>query len=326
MTYLPLRKLLEVYFVREGLQEACDKIDEPVSPNNPELIDTILREWERHGKNKYDLIKILPTPEIRRICKKYGIDSKGKEKELIKRIKKARLLDPDSPSTVKTHRIGNIIVIGLIVAIGFSATFVFFNGVTPTKTITFTPTGGFITQQNPDFPPDIDMKVIFKTTVLSAQNPIEVEAKMIPSEYFYLYDPDPWPYLPSKQYLLFPGALKYPQKTFPEGDFVAGYVELQKSDEPREYHGNGKIIYQTSGDYGFLFVGPKFMDEHATETAVATTLNELKERISEHTLFHVDPDQSAILNTGKYSVTVGLIGFAISIFKYRDKITHMISR
>ena len=93
MAYLPIKKLLSEYFLRQYLQEACSIIDEPISYPNPELEKIILREWEQHGNDKYDLFTILDRSQLARICNAYNIDSKGSKTDLLKRIKKEKLLE-----------------------------------------------------------------------------------------------------------------------------------------------------------------------------------------------------------------------------------------
>jgi hypothetical protein len=93
--YLAITKLLGEYFEKWQIQNALDSIDEKVSGNKDELIDLIIEEWEHHGKNKYDLLNFIERPTLARICVAYGIVNKGGKNDLIKRIKKSRLLDPD---------------------------------------------------------------------------------------------------------------------------------------------------------------------------------------------------------------------------------------
>ena len=97
MPYLPLPKLLDKYFYAEEIEKMLQEIHEIPTSNKNDNIKLLIKEWPRRGKNYHAFIEMLPTPEIREICRTYGIDSKGKEKELIKRIKKAKLLEPDTP-------------------------------------------------------------------------------------------------------------------------------------------------------------------------------------------------------------------------------------
>lgn len=95
---LSVKKLLEVYFQKPGLQDALDSIHEPISGNNAELIRRIMKEWESHGRNKYDLLVFLERPVIADICDAYNLDSRGSKDALIKRIKKEGLLEDDLPT------------------------------------------------------------------------------------------------------------------------------------------------------------------------------------------------------------------------------------
>ena len=321
---LTVRKLLDVYFEKWELQNILDKLDEIISGTKPEIIERIIEEWPAHGHDYYNLFKSLDRQRLSRICKAYKLDSKGNKDKLVQRIKKHKLLDSKSSAKVKTTEekipiAGNAVFLIILIAIGISIGYVYFYGIIPERPIVFSVTGGFIHQQDPDFPEDIDMIISLKTTLLSAQNSIDVDAKMIPSEAFYLYKPDPWPLLPSKQYLMFPGAINLPMKNFPEGSFAGGIIELEKYDEPREYRGVGKIMYQTGGNYGFLFVGQNFIDEHSFNNHVEISMSDIEPLMNEKTKFEVQPDQTAVLIGGKYTVISVLVGLGVAITKYREK-------
>jgi hypothetical protein len=94
---LSVRKLLETYFDKYDLQDVLDKIDEKVSGNNNELINRIIKNWEQHGYDNYELFEFLERPVLARICEAYRLDSQGSKDVLIRRIKKEKLLDADSP-------------------------------------------------------------------------------------------------------------------------------------------------------------------------------------------------------------------------------------
>jgi len=98
MVYLPLRKFLDKYLYAEEVAEILKKIGETPTGNKMEDIELLIKEWPRRGKNYYALFEKITPPDVRDICKKYSIDSKGDKKKLIKRIKKARLFEPDTKS------------------------------------------------------------------------------------------------------------------------------------------------------------------------------------------------------------------------------------
>ena len=116
MAYLPLKKLLSEYFQKPDLQEACRKIDEPTSYTNPELEQVILREWVRHGNNKYDLFAILDKQTLSRICDAYNLDYRGSKQELLKRIKKKKLLDDPKKPIKITGGVG-LVILSLFLAL-----------------------------------------------------------------------------------------------------------------------------------------------------------------------------------------------------------------
>jgi len=101
---MPLKKLLSEYFQKPELQQACFDIDESTSYSSDELITIILKEWKNKGRDKYELFEYLDKPKLSRICNAYKLDHKGSKKELVKRIKKAKLLENDKKRL--TIRIG----------------------------------------------------------------------------------------------------------------------------------------------------------------------------------------------------------------------------
>jgi len=116
---MTLEKLLSEYFQKPELQKACYDIDEPTSYNNPELITIILNEWENKGRNKYELFEYLVRPTLSRICKAYKIDHKGSWEVLLKRIRKAKLLD-NSHTALKISGIGigSAVIIITVLGVG----------------------------------------------------------------------------------------------------------------------------------------------------------------------------------------------------------------
>lgn len=340
---LTFARLLEYFGVKE-LQDVLREINEPRTGKRPELAKRVHTKWLTYNRTVEDLLDFLDNEMLATICYDHKLGDRGNRETLKRRIKKElkginkqkqqnsddmnRSFQIERKTKVKNNHVksANIVVICLVIAIAISVIYVNFYGISPMKTIALTTTGGFLVQQNPNFPPDINMIINFKTTSLSAQNPIEVEAKMIPSEYFNAYHPDPWPYLPNSQLVLFPYAIKYPQKQFSDGSYAQGYVNLTKKDNPREYSGTGKILYQTEGDFGYFFVGPQEMKAHFVNDGAKFTLDEINNKMNKQTLFHVSSDQTVMQTTGKYSTMIGLVGFAISIVKYRNKISDILDK
>lgn len=182
--------------------------------------------------------------------------------------------------------------------------------------------GGFVSQQNPDFPSELDMQIILKSTSLSAQNPIEVEAKMFPNENIVLYKPDPWSYLPEKQYLIFPHAIKYPLEKFPVGFTKSAVIELTKSDNTREYYGSGKIMYEKEGKYEFFFVGPKTMEQHMDGNSASFSFSEFNKNNIEDASFDVGGiEQTNALTQTNYVLSGFILGLIGPIMKFRRDIS-----
>lgn len=218
--------------------------------------------------------------------------------------------------------LSSVIVIGIMAYKAYAGDF--------NELYSFTPpafTGGFISQQNPEYPKDMNMIVFLNTTSLSAQNPITVSAKMYPSVDFSKFNPDPWPHLPEYQYLVFPYALKYPLKASAEGDYYSAIIEMKKSDDPRQYYGTGEIVYQFDNKYGFIFIGPKEMQEHVkSDGAVHFTASELDGRVNDMTRFTVGSTElTTSLKTNNIFLSLTLVLLAVGIVEVRRNIVAAVS-
>lgn len=110
---MPVKKLLGKYYYADEIAEILREIGETPTSSKDENIELLIKEWPRHGNNYYDFIEKLPAPDIRKICREYRIDSKGKEKDLIKRIKKQKLLE----NTHKNLKLGGGLSVIAIVTI-----------------------------------------------------------------------------------------------------------------------------------------------------------------------------------------------------------------
>ena len=75
-------------------------------------VEFLIKEWPRHGNNYYDFLEMIKTPELRKICKTYSIDSKGDKQKIIKRIKKEKLFE-DSNKKLKITGGASIVAIVL---------------------------------------------------------------------------------------------------------------------------------------------------------------------------------------------------------------------
>lgn len=181
--------------------------------------------------------------------------------------------------------------------------------------------GGFVHQQNPDYLPELDMQIILKTNSLSAQNPITVEAREFPNENILTYRPDPWDYLPEKQYVVFPYALKFPLEQYADGFNKPAIIELTKSKDTREYFGTGEIFYERGGNYGFFFTGSKSIEAHSDGFTSSFSLDEIDELIKDETRFDVGTiEETNSLKT----LNIVLAGFFVTLaglgIKYKQKI------
>jgi len=247
---------------------------------------------------------------------------KKKSKEVIRNI-------PENHTSNKINLLGTLgilFLISVILIAGIKAFNGDFNEVHPylgNKILE----GGFVTQQNPNFPPELDMQVILKTDSLSARNPIRVEAKMFPNENILVYKPDPWPHLPEKQYLMFPSSLQYPVEMNLQGYTKSGFIELSKSENSREYKGTGQIIYETEGEYGFFFTGPKTIKEHQEGDSTSWGISEMQERVIEKSKFPVGSiEKTNSLEMSNYALAGFIIGPLLGlIWKFRKDIIDGVS-
>lgn len=185
--------------------------------------------------------------------------------------------------------------------------------------------GGFVVQQDPDFLPELDMQVVLKTDSLSAQNSITVEARQFPNENILNYKPDPWEYLPEKQFVFFPYALKFPLEQHPDGFNKPAIIELTKSKNTREYYGTGEIFYERGGNYGFFFTGSESIVAHSDGFTSSFSLDEINERINDNTRFDVGTiEETNSLKT----LNIALAGFFITLaglgIKYKQKINESV--
>ncbi|MCV0372451.1 MAG: hypothetical protein K5793_02740 [Nitrosarchaeum sp.] len=219
------------------------------------------------------------------------------------------------------HKI-NFGILVVIIVIGFFAYFSFIGQFNEFQITPSTRKGGFVSQLDPSYPEELDMHVFLKTTSLSAQHPIDVEVKVMPSEHFYKYPSNLWDRYTENFYVLFPDALKYPLHQYAEGNFEGAIIELNKNENPRTFTGNGKIIFQQGGEYGWALVSQDFIDKHNIEfKTTSITLNEITPKISNLTLFTIgDPNVTTEQKTNNLILTITLLAFGASIVQSRNHI------
>ena len=97
---LNLRKFLDKYFSREDLQDALESISEPYSASKNELISRLIENWISYRRKWSDILDYADDDAIEDICDDYGLDSIGDRDLLIRRIKRAGILDKEKSSTI----------------------------------------------------------------------------------------------------------------------------------------------------------------------------------------------------------------------------------
>lgn len=214
---------------------------------------------------------------------------------------------------------------GILIAVLILGILAYFSFIGHFNEFYYTPStrkAGFVSQLNPDFPEELDVLVFLKTSSLNAQSPINVEVKVLPSEHFYQYKSGLWEAYSNKFYIIFPDALKYPVHQYAEGDFEGAIIELNKSNNPREFTGNDQIIFQQGGKFGWTLVSQDFIDKHRiNENKASLTLSDITPQIGNLTLFTIgEPHITADLQTNNLILTLTLLAFAVSIVQSRNHI------
>lgn len=224
------------------------------------------------------------------------------------------------------HKI-NFGILVVIIIIGFLAYFSFIGQFNEFQITPSTRKAGFVSQLDPSYPEELDVHVFLKTNSLSAQNPIDVEVKVMPSEHFYKYPLNLWDRYTEKFYVLFPDAHKYPLHQYAEGGYEGAIIELNKNENPRTFTGNGKIIFQQGGKYGWTLVSQDFINKHNVAfKSTSVTLNEISPKISNLILFTIgDPNVTTEQKTNNLILTITFLAFGASIVQSRNHIIEGVS-
>jgi len=209
------------------------------------------------------VFKKIDMEMFRQLCKDYSIDSKGKRNELIKRVKKKKLLGTDL-QPVGNNKLRNVIFLSLffsaiaitgIVIIATDIPFLLDPQTIPIqRSYVFAETAWSEKQEKTLLivPYFFDMNGTIKlhTTSRSAQNPISVEMILIPYNLEKPSSPERFvEILPEALTFVFPAAtvpgdenIQYPKKV---------EVPLNKELSPLRYVGTSQIEYENEGEYEF---------------------------------------------------------------------------
>lgn len=117
MSYFPLKKFFDKYFYADDIAEILKNMGETPTSKKDNDIELLIKEWPRHGNNYYDFLEMLKTPELREICKKYSIDSKGDKQKMIKRIKKEKLFEDSNKKLKITGGVGLVALFLFVLAL-----------------------------------------------------------------------------------------------------------------------------------------------------------------------------------------------------------------
>lgn len=279
MVYISFNDLLMKYFSAEQIKKFLKKIGETYHDDKQEAVDLIESEWEKHGNSKYDVFKKIDMEMFRQLCKDYSIDSKGKRNELIKRVKKKKLLGTDL-QPVGNNKLRNVIFLSLffsaiaitgIVIIAIDIPFLLDPQTIPIqRSYVFAETSWSEKEEKTLLTVlyffDMNGTIKLHTTSRSAQNPINVEMILLPYNLEKPSSPERFAeILPETLTFVFPAAMvpgdeniQYPKKV---------EVSLKKELSPLlRYIGTGQIEYENEDEYEFYLKERATMQEGTKES------------------------------------------------------------
>lgn len=160
------------------------------------------------------------------------------------------------------------------------------------------------------------LQAIFKSTSLSAQNPITVTANFSLAN--GTINPTVWKTYPSHFYLMFPTSLSEPSQLLDNGGYATGIIVLNKYDHPQTYHTPTdeiqQIKFQFEGDHGFAILDDNDLSNHSVNGIPVFTDKDMAKLVSNFTKIHVNSsDTTTNLRTNSITLclTFVLIGLGV---------------
>jgi hypothetical protein len=228
---------------------------------------------------------------------------------------------PSRRINVLAKQITHILLVITVVAIGITAYFAYygeFNKTTyyPTpQKIPFNSTNCSVSNE-----PFISF-VLMNTTSLSSNNPIDVGVKLIP--YNRMTD-EQWSCFPQQQAMIFDNAFLYPPNFNSVGYPMPALVFLSKSNNPKQYYNETKIVYQSEGKHGYFYLTEEQVIE--THTGIPISPNSLQNKELSYSEISVGSNsETTTAKTNNYVIMLTWVLIGFGILELRKLLTDLIT-
>jgi hypothetical protein len=179
---------------------------------------------------------------------------------------------------------------------------------------------------------NMDSVVTFSTSSLSAQNPVDVTVKLFPRQEDLQNNVYSWYLADPAIYAVFPDSLDNNQTLFNKDIYQTGIVTLKKNSDSIDsnndkYEGNGHIIYQFEGKYGYFFVTDHELRSHIKGKYEVLNSTEFNKRMTNDTLFPVgSSDFTTTIKTNNIVTALTLILIIFGMFEIRKELRRYLIR
>ena len=173
--------------------------------------------------------------------------------------------------------------------------------------------------QNGSFNVSLSHELTLRTTSLSAQNPIDVEMIVKPSDNYVEYIPSQWSTLPQQIEFIFPQATIVKPEIEDISRNIPSLV-LIKAEKPQQYFGNMTIMYQFEGNYGYMRRSMDYSQPSKIGTSEFVS-KDVVSQVPEDLKYHVDSsDVTNSIHTNNIfkALTLSFVGF--SLIELREQI------
>ena len=161
---------------------------------------------------------------------------------------------------------------------------------------------------------DPEMNLVFKTTALSAQNPIKVEADLD-----FLNLPDaPWNALDENYYLVFPFAVNI-QKSEMDGKYYGAVIPIKKIEDSKKYYGEGEIKYPFEGEkLFFVLLTWSELEAHSNGVIAKIPESYIEKEMGKESLLRIEPSSTTTtLLTNNMIIALTFVVIAFGIMQFR---------
>lgn len=159
-----------------------------------------------------------------------------------------------------------------------------------------------------------EMNLIFRTTALSAQNPITVEATLdfldLPNE--------AWIELDQNYYMIFPFAVNS-KKSQQDDNYYTAIIPLEKNKTLKKYYGDGEIKYTFEGEKPFfVLLTWDELKAHTKGDIAKIPESYLKKELEGESLLRIEPSSTTTtLQTNNIIITLTFVVIAFGIMEFR---------